>query len=106
MELLSAAILARLGSTIAEALQQVAHINKVHCWLDSLTVLYWIRQENKEWKPFVKNRVAEVRKIAPLSSWLHCPSEANMANVAKATSNQSTHQVIKQYILAAFDKYL
>ena len=82
LELLLATILTRLCNTVADALQQAVRIDKVYCWLDSLTALYWIHQENKEWKPFVQNRVSEIRKITPVSSWLHCPSEENMADIA------------------------
>ena len=89
LELLSATILARLVCTVANALKHVVKVDEIYCWLDSLTALYWIRQENKEWKPFVQNRVSEIRKNVPVLSWLHCPSEENMADVASRGASLS-----------------
>ncbi len=89
LELLSVTILARLMNTVANALKQVVKVDEIYCWLDSLTALYWIRQESKEWKPFVQNRVSEIQKNVPVLSWLHCPSEENMADVASRGASPS-----------------
>ncbi|CAB4035691.1 Hypothetical predicted protein [Paramuricea clavata] len=53
LELLSATILARLFISIREALRPIVKISATYCWLDSLTAIYWIRGEDREWKPFV-----------------------------------------------------
>ena len=82
LELLSATILARLITSVREALKPLVEINAVYCWLDSLTVIYWIRGEEREWKPFVQNRVIEIRKLVPSELWFHCSSEQNIANIA------------------------
>ena len=60
LELLAGLTLARLVSTVERALQPITRIDKVNCWLDSLTAIYWILQERKEWKPFVQNRVTKI----------------------------------------------
>ena len=82
LELLAGLTLARLVSTVERALQPITRIDKVYCWLDSLTAIYWILQERKEWKPFVQNRVTEIRRLIPPQKWFHCPTEENVADIA------------------------
>ena len=57
LEPLGAVILARLSKVVRNALPKVEDI--VY-WVDSSTVLYWIRNE-KLWKRYVNNRVEEIR---------------------------------------------
>ena len=64
-------------------LEAVKHINNnVYCWLDSLTAIYWIFQENKEWKPFVQNCVTEIGRLVAPQFWFHCPTKGNVAVIA------------------------
>lgn len=49
--LLSGVILARLASSVKEALQSQVQIDKTYLWLDSKTAIYWIKG-SKEWKQF------------------------------------------------------
>lgn len=56
LELLAALILARLISSVQEALDKLFNRKEVFCWTDSITVFYWI-QSNKEFKQFVQNRI-------------------------------------------------
>ena len=53
LELLSALTLARLITTVRSAFEPMFEVDGVYCWLDSLTSLHWIKNETKEWKPFV-----------------------------------------------------
>ena len=43
LELLSGVILARLVSSVKEALQLQVQIDKTYLWLDSKTAIYWIK---------------------------------------------------------------
>uniref|UniRef100_A0A1X7UAA3 DUF5641 domain-containing protein n=1 Tax=Amphimedon queenslandica TaxID=400682 RepID=A0A1X7UAA3_AMPQE len=52
------------------------------CYSDSEVVLYWIMGENRDWKPFAQNQVREIRSLAPVASWRHCPGEENSADLA------------------------
>ena len=80
LELLAALILARLISTVREALAQVLKIEEILCWTDSMTVYYWIHS-NREYKQFVQNRVDEIHKLTDVKSWRHCPGVENPADV-------------------------
>ena len=74
LELLGALILARLISHVAAALSEVVKIDRVHCWVDSTAVLYWILGEQKQWKQFVQNRVVEIRSLVGPTSWSSLPN--------------------------------
>ena len=80
LKLLAALILARLISSIQEALVKVLNLKEIFCWTDSITVFYWI-QSNKEFKQFVQNRIEEIHKLTDVKSWRHCPGVENPTDV-------------------------
>ena len=41
----------------------------------------WDEQLDKEWKQFIQNRVNEIRKLTPISSWKHCPGHISPADI-------------------------
>ena len=69
LELLSGVILARLVSSVKEALASQITIDKTHLWLDSNTAICWIKG-SKEWKQFVQNRVINRGEHVEPLSWL------------------------------------
>lgn len=79
LELLAALILARLISHVGEALEPEVDITYLTCWTDSKVA--WIKGEEREWKPFVQNRVNEIRTIVPVNSWRHCRAKNNPADI-------------------------
>ena len=81
LELLSALVLARLISVTEGALKSVIEISKVKCWTDSKVALYWITQQEKEWKQYVQSRVEEIRRLVPVEHWAHCPGAENPADI-------------------------
>ena len=78
LELLGATILARLVSTVINSLTK--KIDRVVYWVDSRTVLCWIRNE-KPWKQYVRNRVDEIRQLTSKRDWRHCPGNLNPADL-------------------------
>ena len=80
LELLSGVILARLVSSVKEALASQITIDKTHLWLDSKTAICWIKG-SKEWKQFVQNRVNEILSLTEESMWNHCPGIENPADI-------------------------
>ena len=81
LELLSAVLLARLADATKSSLSSELEIPSCHCFTDSRVVLCWIRNEERSWKPFVKNRVSEIRSLLPADCWSHIPGLQNPADV-------------------------
>ena len=74
-------IVARLITTLQQALKSVMKISKTVCFSDSMTVLYWLKGENSL-KQFCDNRVKEINKTTDRDSSFHCSGEENPADIA------------------------
>ena len=81
LELLSALLLSKLVTTAFSALNQDLVIKSVTCYTDSKVSLFWIKGVEKEWKPFVQNRVNGIRKLVAAEQWKHCPGKDNPADL-------------------------
>ena len=81
LELLSTVLLARLINTMKSSLTTELNISSCHCLTDSRIALCWIRNVERMWKPFVQNRVSEIRSLLPIESWKHIPSPENAADI-------------------------
>lgn len=81
LELLSALLLARLVSNITQALEGEIPLSEPRCFSDSMVAIFWIRGEDKTWKPFVQNRVQEIRTLLPSNHWSHCSGRDNPADL-------------------------
>jgi hypothetical protein len=80
LELLGATILVRLVKSVKEAMSSLKTPPEVFLWSDSYTVLCWIRND-KTWKPYVQNRVKEIRELFDREKWRFCPGEINIADL-------------------------
>ena len=81
LELLSALLLARLVSNVSSSLEGELVLLEPLCFTDSKVSYYWIKGNDKSWKPFVQNRVSEIRRLVPTDRWRHCPGELNPADL-------------------------
>ena len=81
LELLSAVLLARLVDATKSSLSTELEISSCHCFTDSQDALCWIHNEERSWKPFVQNRVSEIRSLLPVKCWRHVPGLQNPADV-------------------------
>ncbi|CAB4014713.1 Hypothetical predicted protein [Paramuricea clavata] len=80
LELLGATILVKLVKSVKEAMSSLKTPPEVFLWSDSYTVLCWIRND-KTWKPYVQNRVKEIRELFDREKWRFCPGEINIADL-------------------------
>ena len=81
LQLLSALLLTQILINVSESLRNRLPLQAPKCFTDSQVALYWITDLGKEWKPFVQNRVNEIREAVPVSSWSHCPGLLNPADI-------------------------
>ena len=54
-------------------------VDDMFCFTDS--VLHWIKGSGKLWKPFVQNRVREIREGVDYRLWNHCQGKSNPADL-------------------------
>ena len=73
---------AGVGLQIAEKAVSVCGIatNQVTFWSDSQDVLYWVRGQSRQFKPFVANRVGEIQSKTDPSQWRYTPTKLNPAD--------------------------
>ncbi|XP_064622907.1 uncharacterized protein LOC135485068 [Lineus longissimus] len=78
LELQAAVMASRLNDFIrAETRLQ---LEKTILFSDSMIVLSWIKQEPRNFKTFVSNRVGEIQMKSNALDWRYCPSELNVAD--------------------------
>ena len=87
LEFLGALLLARLISSVYNALKSEVVLESSRCYTDSQVALYWIKGERREWKPFVYNRVREIRELVPSENWGHCVGRSNPADIPSRGSS-------------------
>ena len=80
LELLACLLCARLIQFVREALQLPPTV-KYRCWSDSTIALAWLQGNPGRWKPWVANRVKEIRKLTSAHCWSWCPTEENSADL-------------------------
>lgn len=81
-----------VGLLIAEAtcLTCKIDLNKVVFWTDSLDVLFWVRGQSRQFKPFVANRVGEIQTKTNPSQWRYVPTKSNPADkLSRGSSAES-----------------
>ena len=88
LELLAALLTARLIKKIASFMPSEFKF-KIKCFSDSQVVLCWLNAINKSYKPFVQNRVTEIRAKVPPSNWFYVRSKSNPADIGTMNSIQS-----------------
>ena len=82
LELMGALTLAKLITSVAQALQPIANVNSIYCWSDSQIVLWWIYGDTKQFKQFIQNRVIQIRNLVSKEHWQYCPTNLNPSDIA------------------------
>ena len=86
-ELCGALIAARLNSVIKDQLD--VDLVSSTFFTDSRIVLSYIKNEEKRYKTFVANRVAEIRSSSRPESWFHIESSQNPSDILSRGCNAS-----------------
>ena len=96
LELQAAVILARLMTSVKEALNPLTRsVEMKQCMFgDNTKVLYWMKQL-KECKPFVNNRKTEILKLTSAEQWFYCKTKLNPADLGTKGQSASELKVIK-----------
>ncbi|XP_055914411.1 uncharacterized protein LOC129947754 [Eupeodes corollae] len=79
LELTAALVAARLLDYMQKNLR--VEFNDAYLWTDSKISWFWITGSSKRWKPYIENRVREIRSICDVSKWRHCPGLENPADL-------------------------
>ena len=74
LELIAAHTLSKLMNHVKEVMEGQL-VEEYHCWVDSITVLYWIKGHGT-WSQFVRNRT-EVIQDKQYLKWHHVPTKDN-----------------------------
>ncbi|XP_071111155.1 uncharacterized protein [Haliotis cracherodii] len=78
LELQGAVLAVRLWLSLKEEL--MVPVQRIQFWTDSNTVLQYLNNSNKRFKPFVANRIAEIHDSTKPQQWRHVPSDINPAD--------------------------
>ena len=62
LELMSCVLLAKLVSSVQDALVSEVSVENLWLWSDSKVALCWIKQAEKKWKIWIQNRVEVIRE--------------------------------------------
>ena len=90
LELLAALLLAKLITSVANALRNSIKIDNIFGWCDSQIVLWWIYIEQKDFKVFVSNRLLQIRGLVAKENWRYCPTNSNPSDIASRGYKCST----------------
>ena len=81
LDLLSTLLLTRLMKSVESALSKSFPFDRRRYWNDSKIALAWIEATHKEFKPFVENRLKDIREKSNPNEWGYVKSEMNSADV-------------------------
>ena len=81
LELLGNILLTRLTNSVKNAPSKCILISNCYFWTDSQVTLSWIKAERKMFKPFVENKVCEIRKNSEISKWFFCDTKSTPADI-------------------------
>ena len=76
LELMGAVLSRRLAQNILK----VIPVDRTIFWTDSENVWYWVRNQSREIKPFVANRIDKIQRTTSPEQWRHIPGTLNPAD--------------------------
>ncbi|XP_073957142.1 uncharacterized protein [Choristoneura fumiferana] len=88
LELQAALLAARLAHSLQRTHRVVAA--RRFFWCDSTTVLHWIKNDARNYKTFVANRLGEIDELSNAAEWRYIPTKLNVADAATREVYDST----------------
>jgi hypothetical protein len=80
LELMAAVVGTRLANFLSCTLSSRYPNLRVKLWSDSEIVRHWINS-SKPLKQFILHRINEIENMFPTSTWNHCPTDQNPADL-------------------------
>ena len=80
LELRAAELAVRVRKTVLSHLK--LRVDATTFWSDSLTVLYWLRDDAKRFQTFVHNKLQSIRRSSEQKEWRWVPTAQNPADLA------------------------
>ena len=81
LELLPSVLLSKLLNEVLSIVTKRICVNNICCWSDSEVALCWIKDKEKSWRPWVENRVVNIRKVVDRDRWFHVEGVHNPADI-------------------------
>ncbi|KAI5644783.1 pao retrotransposon peptidase domain-containing protein [Phthorimaea operculella] len=78
LELQGAVLACRLAESIKREHRLIPDVT--YYWADSTTVLHWIKNENRNYKVFIANRLGEIDETSSTREWHYVPTDMNPAD--------------------------
>ena len=86
LELIACHMATNLVTNTSRALSHIPHVK--HCWTDSMVALWWIQGQG-QYKQFVTNRVAKIRRGEGIE-WRYVPTTENPADLGSRGGQLTT----------------
>lgn len=81
LELSGCLLLSELVSQVKAGFGEKVSVDATKCWSDSQVALCWLKGKSKSWKPWVENRVVNIRKVVDSDDWSYVPGKDNPADI-------------------------
>jgi hypothetical protein len=73
---------AELSAKLVYKVNKIYNVDRIICWVDSLSVLQWLNKPSSHWKTYVGNRVASITEHVDPSCFRYCSTHENIADIA------------------------
>ncbi len=82
LELLGAILSTSLVACINSNLDHPFYESNTYYWTDSMNILCWLRDQSRDLKTFIANRVSHIQRHSDISQWQYINTTQNPADLA------------------------
>ncbi|XP_044170817.1 uncharacterized protein LOC122955031 [Acropora millepora] len=69
------------SSRLAQNILKMISVNRITVWTDSQNVWHWVRNQSREFKPSIANRIGKIQRTTSPEQWRHVPGTVNPADL-------------------------